>query len=140
MKIWFPKRIDSDEDINKYIATCSLSMGSFIMILNSNLNIPKFKLIETKLIEGKLLDFINVDKFSIMSAIRMYQSYLRCEYDGSEKRCYFDISKMIKCPNTNNSLDYVIRLIEFGNDKIPPSNWIRHSYTKFCEIYGVDEE
>lgn len=136
MKIWFPKRLDKNDDLSVYKTSCNLAISTFRMCLNYYLNVPSLTRIERILKENNMLEFTNKDRFSIMGVIQQYESSLQCYYDAGEQRCYFEISHIAVCQNTKNKLDYVIRLIEFGNDKIPPTNWVRHSYTRFCKIYG----
>lgn len=135
MILWFPKKKKDEEDSSIYIYSCRAALSTFKMILNSNINKPSMKRIDNILKGKNVLDFTNKDRFSIFSVIRFYESSLACYYDDKERRCYYEIPKIIKCPNTTNSLQFVIRLIEFGNDLIPPTNLIRHSYRKFCELY-----
>ena len=135
MILWFPNKNGNDQDLSVYIYSCRAALSVFKMILNSNINHPSMKRIETVLKSKNVLDFTNKDRFSILSVIQCYESSLVCYYDEKSCRCYYEVPKIIKCPNTTNSLQFVIRLIEFGNDLIPPTNWIRHSYNKFCKLY-----
>ena len=58
-------------------------------------------------------------------------SSLQCSYDLTTSKCYFYVPDNIRCIGTTNQLNYVIRLIEYGTDQIPPMNWIRHSYIQY---------
>lgn len=136
MIIWFPKEIEKDEDLSLYIMKCNLHMATLKMYIRNNMNMPSLKRIENILKEKEMLDFTNKEKFSVMSVINQFLGALSCVYSDKDKKCYYTISAMVKCINTNNDLDFVIRLIEYGNDKIPPTNLIRHSYKKFCEYVG----
>jgi hypothetical protein len=99
------------------------------------MNIPQLKRIENILKNKKILEFTNIDKFSITKVINQYLNSLMCSYDYKDNQCYFDVPKICKCIDTTNDLSFVIRLIEFGNNNIPPTNLIRNSYFKFCEFY-----
>ena len=64
---------------------------------------------------------------------------LNCFYNANQGKCYYSVSDSIKCIGTNNNLNYLIRLCEYGNDIVPPLNWIRHSYNKFVDIVRDEE-
>ena len=136
MILWFPKSRDNNEDLSLYVYSCKAAMSTFKMMLKNNINMPQMQRIEKILKNKDLLNFTNKDRFSIQSVIQCYISSLACFYDAESDRCYYEISKILSCPNTTNNLQFVIRLIEFGNENIPPTNWVRHSYMKFCELYG----
>jgi hypothetical protein len=135
MRIWYPLEKSSGEDVSSYIAKCRLSISILNICINNCINRPSLKRIET-IIKGKnLLDFIrNKESFSIFAVINQFENTLHCYYDTATNRCFFDTPRLIKAINTRNSLDYVIRLIEFGNQDIPPTNLIRHSYMKYFNL------
>ena len=136
MNIWFPRKLRDGEDLSIYWSSCNLAISTFRMIVRNNMNMPSLKRIERILKEENILDFENKDRFNINNVINQFLGCLVCKYDDNRKTCYYTISKITKCVNTRNDLQFVIRLIEYGNDKIPPTNLIRKSYTKFCELYG----
>ena len=139
MRIWCPVKRFEKENIPQFINRCNTYLSQFRMILQSNINIPSMKRIEKILKERDFLLFVNKERFSILQTLNQYISSLNCYYDESENKCYFDIAGITRCINTKNSLQFVIRLIEFGNDIVPPTNWIRHSYVKFLDFIGDQE-
>ena len=62
-----------------------------------------------------------------------YINQLRCTYDVTSGYCYYYIPNTIRCVGTNSCLLDVIRLIEYGNNYVPPMNWVRHSYLEFVD-------
>lgn len=136
MNIWFPRTLRDGEDLSTYCSSCTLALSTFNMIVRNNMNMPSLKRVERILKEKNMLDFENKERFSIQSVVNQFLGCLVCKYDDNRKTCYYTIPKITRCINTHNELQFVIRLIEYGNDKIPPMNLIRKSYTKFCEVYG----
>ena len=134
MTIWYPQKLQNNEDISLYFTKCSFSVGMFQMALRNNINLPCLKRIEQIMKKYDILDFTNKENFSINNVLNQYIGSLICKYDEQSTQCYYTISKITKCVNTTNNLDFVIRLIEFGNDKIPPTAWIRKSYKNFCDV------
>lgn len=140
MKIWFPISLEDTEnnDVNRYILKCYGYLYTLRAILKSNIILPKWKVIETKLQENNLLDVVG-NKFNISNIPYQYVNNLNCFYNANQGKCYYGVPDSIKCIGTNNNLNYLIRLCEYGNDVIPPLNWIRHSYHKFVDIVRDEE-
>lgn len=136
MKIWFPRKKKNEETELIYKSHCKLTMSLFKMCLNNTINVPSLKRTENIIRSKELLDFVNKDNFSVLTALKQFNSYLMCMYDSEEQRCYYTVPNIVRCNNTNNSLEFVIKLLEYGNNYVPPMNIIRHSYLKFCDIYS----
>lgn len=134
MKVWFPIEKSNNEEYLEYVSKCRSMIAVFKMCFNSCVNRSSLLRIERIMKENNMLDFLNKDRVSILQALNQYTASLKCYYDKRRNQCYYDTPKIVKCNNTTTSLEYVMRLIEFGNDLIPPTNLIRHSYNKFCEI------
>lgn len=141
MKIWFPINLSQSEKSNssEYMMYCSICLPQLKYMLKRNILFPKWKVLEQKLIESKALDIVS-ERFNIMNIPNQFINSLCCKYDNFSEKCYYDVSDMIKCYGTTNSLKDIIRLCEYGNDSIPPLNWIRHSYIEFSDMITESAE
>jgi hypothetical protein len=82
-------------------------------------------------------DGSSADDINIMAIINLYINRLYCYYDYYECQCYYKVSDLIRCPNTKNSLNKVIRIIEYGTLDIQPLFWLRKSYYSFIENIAI---
>lgn len=143
MKIWYPISFEQSKNnnINLYNAMCLFDLYRFKNILKNNLSLVNTKLpgIQIRLNECPLVKVNNEITFNINAILNRYINSLTCKCDNSS-RCYYYVPDIVRCPGAENSLNFVIRLIEYGNDTIPPLNWIRHSYTLFEEYIGDKNE
>lgn len=144
MKIWYPINLEQSkkDNVSLYTTMCYLNMCRFKGILRDTLYTLNTRLpsMEKRLKESELLTIDNEMKFSIKKILNQYINSLTCKFDNGSARCYYYIPDMIKCYDTRQSLNFVIRLIEYGNETIPPLNWIRHSYTLFEDYIGGNNE
>ena len=134
MKIWYPVNFKKSgfKDIQMYILRCQVDLGNFKMYLKSNFNNIRWKSLRSELNESSGIFFMK--EINIVDIANRYVNSLQCKFDPVSSRCYYFISDFVQCPGTTQKLDFVIKSIEFGNDKIPPMNWIRHSYLKFSDF------
>ena len=133
MRIWYPKTSDSSKSKRSYIFRCNVKLEVFKRILRKNMNIPKLDVRRDYLLNCELIEWTNTFNMSVVQIVNTYINKLYCVYDANELKCYYTIPKGTKCPFSNTELDYVIRLLEYGNNELPPLNWIRHSYKQFIE-------
>lgn len=142
MKIWYPISFeDSGEDqLYLYIAKCSLSTVLLKSILRSNINSPRWGMLTDKLKKSSIINVQNKDRFNAVQIPNQYISYLTCSYDYTECKCYYAVADNVRCTFTTTPLNDVVKLVEFGNDSIPPMNWIRHSYAKFADMISAERE
>lgn len=142
IRLWFPKNFEESkkEDINSYIAECTLYLVSIKTILQNSINISKWNLLTPKLIDSKIILVQNPYKFLARRIPFQYVNNLTVSFDKNNSRCYYYVSDMVKCQYTANSLNEVVQLVEYGNDVIPPINWIRSSYIKFVDTIMENEE
>ena len=142
MKIWYPKRYDNSktDNVNDYKRECGLGLQAFKAILRNNINSPRWGLLKQKLLTSKYIMVNNQNAFNPVSIPNQYIAYLQCYYDYAENRCYYEVPDTVRCVGTTTSLNDVVKLIEYGNDTIPPMNWIRYSYLKFNYIIMGDDK
>ena len=143
MKIWFPRQytVSEYDGFEDYRLKCASDIFAFKSILQKNLNLSRWNAIKERLIRSNELHFINDKEVSPTMIAQKYIDYLSCYTDTSVNRCYYDVSPLVMCPNTTDSLSRIIRMIEFGFADIEPMNWIRHSYIAFTEyIDGRDKD
>lgn len=135
MKVWYPYNYTDSKchSINEYIMSCTLDMSRFKLILMKNIISERWKLATTKL--NNLLHTDTIKRTDIPDS---YINALMCGYDPVRGCCYYYISPFRKVGNTIYSLIKTIRLCEYGNDTIPPCNWIRHSYNEFVDTITGD--
>ena len=134
MNIKYPINISkSGLDKKGYYRNCQLDMYTFRMILKQNINVSRLTALQKTLEENKIVEgsFKELPKNFTIIIVNQFINELRCTYNPTSECCYYYIPKTIRCAGTNVELLYIIKLIEFGNDKIPPLGWISHSYNKF---------
>lgn len=129
MKVWFPVSLqESKKDSeSSYYMHCSLYLARFKAILRRNVLIPKWNVVGDKLIESELLHNVT-QNFKVLNIPNQFINNLRCTYDGYSEKCYYYIPDIVRCFGTTDNLNKIIHICEFGNDMIPPLNWVRHSY------------
>lgn len=139
MKIWFPVSLSESgrESPTDYFLSCCLYLSRFKTILRSNILIVKWQVLDEKLKESDLLEDAT-EKFKATNIPNQFINNLNCGYDGYTEKCYYYVSNLVKCFGTSNNLNKLIDLCEFGNDDIPPINWIRHSYLLFKDAVKED--
>ena len=137
MKIWYPIECKEPESRQIYISRCQSDLNELRKILRYNINKDKVMAIQHDITESTLFT-INKD-FSVKQTMELFVASLVCKYDTASSKCYYTVSDLVHCRGTNKSLNFMIRLFEFGNTIIPQLNWIRHSYVKFKEyVIGRD--
>ena len=131
MKIWMPVNFETSKEpnIQAYIFSCNLHLYHLRAILSANIIKSKWEIFLAKLQNIKDFSEVNVDR--LKNAQYQYINSLVCEFDKQQSRCYFYVPPTVRCKGTDIDLNKVIKLAEFGNDTIPPMNWIRHSCLKF---------
>ena len=131
MKIWYPLNFAESKckTVPDYLLKCQLGLYTFRLCLRHNLNNLKWTALTDKLKEVETINFTKDIK--AITIANQYMSSLQCSYDLTTSKCYFYVPDNIRCIGTTNQLNYVIRLIEYGTDQIPPMNWIRHSYIQY---------
>lgn len=135
IKIWYPVKKSEDTNINAYMIGCYMQLLAFKNILRSNINVSKWKALEPKLINNNLVRINKTTKLNILNIPNTYVNCLKCFFDPNLQRCYYAVSEFTKCPYSESiSLNFIIKLVEYGNESIPPLNWIRHSYSKFVDV------
>lgn len=135
LKIWFPKTFEelNQETVAQYICYCNIAMYTLKNILQSNINSLRWNTLTSRLTESNLIQIDNPIKFNAIRIPNQYISRLCCTYDPNISKCYYYVPDSVKCQYTSNTLNQVVELAEYGNDVIPPMNWIRYSYTKFVD-------
>ena len=135
MKIWYPIQYEPDDytGVQDYIQQCTVDGNVLKAILKNGMNNTRFTALQSKLDKCEAIHYTTEQRRSPITIANMYINSLQCFYDFGSYMCYYAVPDIVRCPNTTDSLNYVIRLIEYGNDEIPPMNWIRHSYEQFKE-------
>lgn len=133
MKIWMPVNQEQSKkpNIESYVFSCNLYLYRLRSILFAHMIKTKWKIFEQKLNESdsdELKSLKNVESIPLQ-----YMNSLKCFLDRDLAKCYFAVPEKIRCNGSSLSLDKVVRLAEYGNDDIPPMNWIRHSTLKFYD-------
>lgn len=133
MKLWYPYKYDSEEysSIELYILKCSTSITLLRSCLLQSVNKTRIASMQGRIDNCSAIHYTDNTKFSLQSILNLYISSLQCKYDSSSLTCYFAISDIIKCPHTMDSLNYIIRLVEYGNDEIPPLHWLNDGYNRY---------
>ena len=134
MKIWYPIKFGEFEsdNIQLYTMKCQTDLSSFRIFLRSNFNNLRWKLVPEKLKKVSNIQLLRDIKPNDIAI--QYINSLQCRYDTSSGCCYYYVPDLVRCNGTTQSLNFVIRLIEYGNDDVTPMNWIRHSYIKFTDF------
>jgi hypothetical protein len=124
---------ESDRDKQSYIRLCLLDLATFKIILRQYMNIPRLIALQGTFDKSKVLKttFLRTNTKHTVLIADQFINELRCRFDEQSGYCYYYIPRTIRCIGTNISLLYIIKLIEYGNDVIPPFGWISHSYLKF---------
>ncbi len=134
MKLWFPISGDDFNYTNEYINYCESRLSEFKILLRNKLNVSKLNSRKDGLLNSKNIRWLPTTiNFKLTSITDMYIRRLHCELDKNSNRCYYTVHNGVKCPGTETSLNTVIKIIEFGNELVPPMNWIRHTYQEFVE-------
>ena len=131
MKIWYPISLDTDNKQTKqdYIRQCLIDLYVFKQLLKKTMNYTRINSAQNKLKESTIIH--TTEHFKLQEAMLKFVDCLSCHYDDDLCRCYYSVSDLVMCPRCEEKLNYVIRLVEFGNDSIPPMNWIRFTVIKF---------
>jgi hypothetical protein len=142
LRLWFPKNFEESkkENINDYITECTIAINPLKMILRNNINISRWNLLTTKLINSEIVDVQNSYKFLARRIPLQYIDRLLVAYDTTTSKCYYYVPDMVRCQYTTNSLNDVVRLIEYGNNTIPPMHWLRDSYMQFVDLIMENEK
>lgn len=135
IKLWFPKTMEecNQQSVPQYISYCNLAMYTLRNKLRTNINSARWGILTPKLTQSTLIEITNPMKFNARQIPDQYISKLVCGYDENRARCYYYVPDNVKCLYTSNSLNQIVELIEYGNDLIPPMNWLRYSYQKFID-------
>lgn len=140
MKLWVPITSNQFKYTNEYINYCNVKLQELKILLKTRLDNNKLSTRKNSLLESNSIIWLpNTINFNLNSITDTYIKRLYCSLDRANNHCYYTIPIGIRCPGTKTSLDTVIRLIEFGNDIIPPMNWIRHTYHEFVETMEVNQ-
>lgn len=136
LKLWFPMNFEESkkEQINDYIVQCTFATYSLQTILRNNINISRWNLLTPKLIDSTVIQVENPYKFMARRIPIQYVERLTVAYDKNNSRCYYYVPDTVKCQYTANTLNDVVQLVEYGNDTIPPMNWLRYSHKKFVDM------
>lgn len=142
LKLWFPKNFEESkkENINDYITQCTIAINPLKTILRNNINISRWNLLTTKLIDSEIVDVENSYKFLARRIPLQYIDRLLVAYDTATSKCYYYVPDMVRCQYTTNSLNDIVRLIEYGNNRIPPMHWLRDSYMQFVDLIMENEK
>lgn len=138
MKIWYPVVCKPKADVQVYISVCQSRLADFKRILRQHINKEKLKVIQTKIPESTVVKV--TESFSAQNTLETFINSLTCRYEPSSRKCFYTVSDLIPCKGTNRSLNFMIKLFEFGNGIIPPLAWLRHSYVKFKELIQKEDE
>lgn len=135
LRIRYPKNFSESKeyDVQSYIRTCNIDIYKLKGILKNNINKPKCNVVREKLLKHNILNTTFTKTISVDRICDQYINQLRCTYDVTSGYCYYYIPNTIRCVGTNSCLLDVIRLIEYGNNYVPPMNWVRHSYLEFVD-------
>ena len=130
MKIWYPVSCSDLKNVSvpDYIHRCNTSLPKLRQLLIRQMDRSKIMTYQDKLNNLQYVD--RVTNVNLQAVMMQYVNSLSCHFDTTNCKCYFDIPHSIRAIGTRNSLNYIIRLIEYGNDDIPPMYWIRQSYDK----------
>lgn len=133
MKIWYPITFEDSgmDDLSSYITACAFDLLLLQSILRNNINLTRWNTLTEKLPKCKHILIQNTHYFKATKIPTQYISYLRCNYDNAAGQCYYSVPDNVRCIGTATPLNKVVKLIEYGNDLIPPFGWIRHSYVAF---------
>ena len=135
MKLWYPYNLTESKrtDVNDYITSCTLDMYRLKLLLRKNIISERWKIIASK-----LNSLLHTDVLTGPTITDSYIQYLECRYDPSRNCCFYTVSPFRKVGKTRYNLAKIIRLCEYGNDTIPPTNWVRHTYREFVDIITGD--
>ena len=139
MKFKVPIKKETNEKVSSYISKCNMWLIVFKQILRQNINRQKLEVRKDILFKLPCLKWTvnSADDINMITIINLYINRLYCYYDYYECQCYYKVSDLIKCPNTKNSLNKVIRIIEYGTLDIQPLFWLRKSYYSFIENMAI---
>ena len=134
MKFVLPIKKQDDESIEFYMAKCRLLLYTFKQLLLNNIQNGKINSrTEVLYNESAIIWTIENTNYDIRSILTTFINNLSCYYDSYDSVCYFTVPKNIKCPYTKTDLNIVIRILEYGGEKLSPLYWIRPTYTQFIE-------
>jgi hypothetical protein len=141
IRLKYPKNFEESEcqTFDEYTRLCQINLYRFKGILKQNINITRWKVLQKTFEENNILEGTFIRKINVLSIAYQFINELKCSFNKPDSCCYYYTPDTIRCTGTNMSLNKTIRLIEYGNDKVPPMNWIRHSYLKFSDyVLGND--
>lgn len=94
-------------------------------------HIPVLKLNRTErgLINTPIIQF--TEDLSLRKICILFANSLKFTVMEETGVCGYKLDPYIKCPYTNRSFDFVIRLIENGNNSVPPMHWITPTFNSF---------
>lgn len=140
MRILYPVSFNESNysTIEEYITKCNFDLVLLKSILRQNINKSRWNALNYRLHKCNQIKFNRSNK-SIISNALQYINGLQCYFDSNLNRCYYQVSDLIRGFGTLTSLNFIIRVIEYGILDIPPMNWIRHSYMQFSNIILSDE-
>lgn len=134
MKFIIPIKKETNESINDYYNKCNLWLIVFKQCLFNNINKSKLTHRNNLLTQVPCIDWVdNVTECSVITFINLYINKLSCYYDYFECCCYYKVPENIRCPGTKNSLNKIIRILEYGTLELPPLFWARKSFHDFIE-------
>lgn len=138
MKIWMPVNLaeSKEPNLDAYVLECKLLLYRLRSILLAHMIKTKWKIFAQKIKETDS-DELKILK-NVESIPLQYINNLQCYLDRDLAKCYFAVPDKLRCKGSILSLDKVVRLAEYGNDTIPPMNWIRHSVVKFYDFILFD--
>lgn len=119
------------EDNSLFYKFCNNKLNEFKTKLAKNVNMTKFNLRYNYLVDNHILEFnsvILVNPIAIVNnLIQSFTLYKSINANGN--MCIsFNIPDSKYILNSNMTLEYFIRFIEYGNEEIPPYKWISHTW------------
>lgn len=141
LKIWYPQQYNPSkfDDLEHYKSKCQLDLYVLRDILSKNMPISLMKHADSTINTSNLIHKTDNDDIETLSIANSFISNLRCSFSDNMSRSFYYVPKYVRCSHTSDSLDYVVRLLEFGFDNIAPICWIRHSYLKFSDYVNGGE-
>lgn len=133
MRYYLPVR-KANEELSQYLSICKINLWVFKRILQNNIRKDKLDCRKQTLLKQHNIDWKNTYNCNLYTILNIYINKLDCLYDRQSDRCYYAVSEFVKCPNTNTSLNTVIRTLEYGTTDMSPLFWLRQSVINFKEI------
>ena len=134
MKFIVPIKKEDNEDTTAYYGKCNLWLMVFKRNLKNSINQSKIISKKEALLNVPCINWtIDNTDYNIISILDKYINNLYCYYDYYECCCYYKVPENIRCPYTKDTLNKVVRILEYGALDLQPLFWLRSTYTRFVK-------